>query len=389
MLPASSSRNSRPTRTAVILTLNTVKGSIPRTCLYCCLFLALIALPTKAQTLARIRATKTFRCATISEIPEYSSTDDHGPRAAFDADLCRAVAIAILGPTARTISTPYPDDLAASAALRARKVDLIPTLTLDLTHSGDSRLTFSPPVLYDGVGFLVPTDSKLTRPDQLSDKKICLLAATQVEPALRAWFAREHLSFVPFPFNEEGEMEAAFVTGNCAALAGDLTRLAYVRLNFGPLASRYSFLPTGEADPGSAQASTQDPVQVAADPLAAASLSSDPAFANIVRWTLEVLLNAEAAGLTQQAAASSRTNSPTTRTAFTDDPNLAILTGQTREIGAKLHLTNTWATDVITATGNYSELFGRTLGPQSPLKFPRAQNRLTTHGGLMLPLPLK
>lgn len=341
-----------------------------RLCL-CSSALLIFAIGLPAQTLARVRSTHTLRCATIAETPEYSSSDDHGPRTTFDTDLCRAVAIAILGPSAHTAITSYPDDVAAVAALHIHKVDLILSLTLDFTHASDDRITFSPIVLYDGVGFLVPSAANIHRPDELSDKKICFLAETQVENSLRSWFARENISFVPFPFQEEGEMEAAFVTGNCTALAGDLTRLTFVRLNFGPLASRYTLLSPDE-----------QPLEVSSDPLAAASPSSDPAFANIVRWTFEVLLNAEAEGLTQHTAS-------TTQNLSSIDASIAILTGQTREIGSKLHLGNLWAVDVLTAVGNYGELFDRDLGDKSPLKLPRAQNHLITHGGLMLALPLK
>jgi general L-amino acid transport system substrate-binding protein len=332
------------------------------------LFLATSFLPAGAATLDRIRQTRTLRCGINSETPEYSTSDDHGPRQAFDADICRAVAIAILSPNARIVATSYPDDVAAMAALRAGKVDLLPTLTLDLTHSANATLEFSSPLLYDGVGFLVPTAANLTHASQLTNKKICLLAETEVEAATRAWFFQQNLKFVPFPFQEEGEMEAAFVTGNCTALAGDLTRLASIRANFGPLANRYILLPD----------------QISRDPLAAASPANDPAFAAIVRWTIEVLLNAEASGLTQSTIAATTAADPTSQ-----DPATQILTGRTREIGTHLGLDNAWAVHVITAVGNYGEIFDRDLGAQSPFKLPRALNRLDTDGGLMVPLPLK
>jgi general L-amino acid transport system substrate-binding protein len=351
-----------------------------------CLLL-LASLPTQAATtLTHIRQTKTLRCGINHETPEYSISDDHGPRIAFDADICRAVAIAILGPNARTTLTSYPDDVAASSALRANQIDLIPTQTLDLTHASNPALTFSPPVLYDGVGFVVPLAANIPQAQQLSGKKICVLAATQVEVSLRAWFNQQHLDLLPFPFQEEGEMQAAFVSGNCTALAGDLTRLAGTRAAFGPLASRYGLLPN----------------QISQDPLAAASRSDDPAFAAIIQWTIEVLLNAEAVNLTQSTATTllgpvpqkdvssrpkrSEVETPTVQTA---DPTLEILTGQTREIGAYLNLSNDWALQVIAATGNYAEIYDRDLGAESPLKLPRTQNRLSTQGGLMLPLPLK
>ena len=54
-----------------------------------------------------------------------------------------------------------------------------------------------------------------------------------------------------------------------------------------------------------------------------------------------------------------------------------------------LGLDNAWAAHVIAAVGNYGEIYDRDLGDQSPLKLPRALNRLYTQGGLMYALPLK
>ncbi len=342
---------------------------------WCCFCLVILtagaALP--GQTLSRVRQSRTLRCAAIAETAEYSSSDDHGPRAAFDGDLCRAVGVAILGAGARTTITAYPDDVAAMAALRRRAVDLIPTLTLDLSHASDLRIGFSTPVLYDGVGLLAPRAARIASVDELAGKKVCFLAETQVEVALQTWFSRRKLNFVPFPFQEEGEMEAAFVTGNCAALAGDMTRLASTRLNFGPLADNYALLPESE------------PVEISQDPLAAAFLSSDPKFANIVRWTVEALLNAEQESLTRHSAATL----PTVRSAAASDATIAVLLGQTGEIGRRMGLDDRWGVRVIEAVGNYGEVYERDLGNGSPLKLPRGPNRLAKDGGWMVPLPLK
>ena len=334
----------------------------------CLLFALPVASAHAATTLDHIRQTKVLRCGINIETPEYSTSDDHGAREAFDADICKAVATAILGPNARTAITAYPDDVSSMEVLGNGKVDLLPTLTLDLTHSANTGIAFSSPLLYDGVGFLVPIAAHVSHASDLTNKKICFLAETEVEVALRAWFesqpAQQHMKFVPFPFQEEGEMEAAFVTGNCTALAGDLTRLANTRVAFGPLATRYALLPE----------------QISKDPLAAASRADDTAFAEIVRWTIEVLIQTEESGLTQHNIVASRASS---------DPIAQVLTGQTDEIGARLSLDNTWAAHVIAAVGNYGEIYDRDLGDPSPLKLPRALNRLYTQGGLMYPLPFK
>jgi hypothetical protein len=70
-------------------------------------------------------------------------------------------------------------------------------------------------------------------------------------------------------------------------------------------------------------------------------------------------------------------------------PPAASRTRQRIAVGSRLGLDNAWATQVIAAVGDYGQLYDRTLGAQSPLHLPRAQNRLATHGGLQLPLPLK
>ena len=55
--------------------------------------------------------------------------------------------------------------------------------------------------------------------------------------------ARENIKWLPFSFQEEGEMEAAFITGNCAAISADVSQLAYERIGFKALARNFEILP--------------------------------------------------------------------------------------------------------------------------------------------------
>ena len=348
--------------------------------MYCCrlfsvgILAALLATDCPAHaiaTLERIRLTHTLRCGVIQETPEYSTSDDHGQRELFDVEICRAVAIAILGPNAEPEFAEYPDDVSAVVALQGGAADLVPTLTDDLTHASDSKLTFSRPILYDGVGFLVPSTSKIAHAEQLSGKKICLLAETHTEVAVRKWFTEqhrhEHLDFVPFPFQEEGEMQAAFVSGNCAALAGDWTRLGNTRARLGP--SKYTLLPE----------------QISKDPLAAASHAGDPAFATIVHWVLQLLINAEESGITKRRVLAAALKPDPAK----PDPALTALAAETRELSTRFGLPEVWATDVLAAVGNYGEIYDRQLGGLSKMKLPRGLNRLYTQGGLLYALPFK
>ena len=167
---------------------------------------------------------------------------------------------------------------------------------------------------------------------------------------------------MPFPFQEEGEMEAAFVTGNCAAVAGDATRLGDLRASLGSHAALYRILPQTLRD----------------DPLAMAVRSGDD-LVRIARWTLEALLLAEQEGVTARNAA----GFPAGRSEIADR-----LLGRTREIGRPLALRESWAGDVVQVLGNYGEIFDRDLGARSPLGLPRGANALCSNGGALCPLPL-
>ncbi len=55
------------------------------------------------QTLERVRTAKALVCGVNSEEGDYSRSDDHGRRDAFERDLCKAVAVAVLGADAKTV----------------------------------------------------------------------------------------------------------------------------------------------------------------------------------------------------------------------------------------------------------------------------------------------
>jgi general L-amino acid transport system substrate-binding protein len=245
-------------------------------------------------------------------------------------------------------------------------VEMVGTLTDDFTHGVGMHIALTRPVLRDGVGFLLLEPSPVTRARQLSGKKICFLAETKVEESVRAWFAHAHLDFVPFPFQEEGEMEAAFATGNCGALAGDGTRLAETRMALARHGHRAQLLPE----------------RISKDTLAAAVRDDDPQWAALVNWVMETLVQAEESGVT-------RANVNAMRSRADSDPVLRFLLGASHQIGPALGLDNDWVVRVIEATGNYGEIYERDLGDGSPMKLPRGENNLREHGGGMEALPLK
>lgn len=320
----------------------------------------------QGSMLSRVRAAGVLRCGMDIEQAEYSTSDDHGNRAAFDADLCRAVSLAVLGENSKFEVKEYPDDAAAMAALASGDIDMVATLPDDFSHSTGTHLSFTRPVLWDGVGFLLPATSPAKRARELGGKRVCFLAETAVEETARAWFAREHLDFAPFPFQEEGEMQAAFSTGNCAALAGERTHLAQTRAALAQHGKPTRLLPES----------------ISKDPLAAAVRDNDPQWLSIVNWVMEVLMEAEENSITLANVRGLRAHA-----AQEKDPLRRFLLGGSKQIGSGLGLDDKWVGRVIEATGNYGEIYERDLGSASPLKLTRGDNRLYRNGGAMLALP--
>jgi len=316
-----------------------------------------------SATLSHVQTQGILNCGIVREDAEYSIEDNHGSRGTFDDDLCKAFSVAALGTKAKLTSITFLDSASALDALRDGRIDVIASVSTDFSHSTAPGILLSPPVFYDGVGFLVPNQANVQHAPQLASKRVCYLSATTVESALRRWFRDGQLDFVPFPFQEEGEMEAAFLTGNCTAMAGDLTRLVNTRAEFGSLASQYAILPD----------------VIAQDPLASATRNSDPTWSSLVLWVTQGLMMAQDLGLSSQQARIKQ---------FAMDSPEAKLLGRTHELGAPFGLPDDWFLHVLEATGTYGDIYERAFGSGTLCPMKRRTTDDCQHRGPLSPLPL-
>ena len=316
------------------------------------------------STVDRIKAAGSLPCGINTEEPEYSTQDAHGNHVVFDTDICKAVAVAVLGPNAKFTVLPFRDEQDALKALKSGKIALLATGSANFMNTANAGLGFARPIFYDYQAFFVNKTMGVSSPKDLAGKKVCFLGGTEIEMQLTSYMQREKIKFLPFPFQEEGEMEAALVTGNCAAVTADVTQLGYERLGFRGVAKNFEILPD----------------VIAKDPLAPTYHLDDPQWAAIVNWTVEALIQAEESGVTQA-------NLPEMKKS--DDMVVRRLVGTERGYGQYLGLDDEWAARVIEAVGNYGEMFERDLGSGSVMKLARGLNNLWTQGGLMYALPMR
>jgi general L-amino acid transport system substrate-binding protein len=315
-------------------------------------------------TLSKVRAAGTLACGVMDVPPERNKEDLHSGLGALDRAICKAIAVAALGAAARVDFTAYPGELPALYGLQRGAVNVLVGVTPGPTAAWAHKLRFGPPVFYDAQGVMVDRAKGIVSLAGLAGRLVCTIDGTETQVVLEAAMRARGISYHPFPFQEEGEMDAALVVGYCEAVSADLSRLAEKRANFHGRTADFVLLPE----------------TLTLDPVAPAYRDGDPQWSAIVDWTVYALVQAEASGITSANVGAKRTD---------PDPAVQRLLGMDFAAGRALGLDRDWAARVIAAVGNYGEIYARTAGKNSPLRLSRGLNALWTKGGLMYPLPFR
>ena len=122
------------------------------------------------------------------------------------------------------------------------------------------------------------------------------------------------------------------------------------------------------------------PEIISKEPLGPVVRHGDNQFADIVRWALYAMIEAEELGVTSQNVEEMLKS---------DNLGIKRLLGATPGMGKALGLDERWAYTIVKQVGNYGESFERNLGMGSPLKIERGLNKLWTQGGLQYAPPVR
>ena len=171
------------------------------------------------------------------------------------------------------------------------------------------------------------------------------------------------MRYRPVYFDDEIEADEAYLDGRCDALTTDRSGLAARRAGF-ERPDAHAVLPE----------------VISKEPLGPMVRSGEARWANVVRWTLACMINAEEAGLTRENVG---------RREAVRTPAARRLVGDEDDLGALLGLDARWCARVIRDVGNYGESYARNVGPDTPLALARGVNALWTDGGLLYAPPLR
>lgn len=302
-----------------------------------------------SKTLKAVQARGELRCGVNPALPGFAFQDNSGRWRGFNVDFCRALAAAVLGKPDQVTFVPLGNEERITA-LRSGKVDVLWRNT-SWTFSRDAgdQLDMAAISYFDGQGFLVRRSLNLTSAVELNTAKICVQGAATSSQNLEDFFRARGIAYTAMVFDSEEETRAAYQADKCDAFTADISALAAAR----------SVLD----DPG---AHVILPDAISKEPLGPLVRQDDPAWTDIVRWTLYALILAEEHGVTKANLKDMKTGA---------DPEARRLLGE-GGFGAKLGLDADWATRAIAAGGNYGEIFDKDIGGGSALKLDRGLNAL-------------
>jgi general L-amino acid transport system substrate-binding protein len=313
------------------------------------------------RKLDEVKARGTLNCGVNTGLLGFSAQTSGGTWAGLDVDFCRAVAAAVLGDGGKVNFVPLETNERFDA-LQSGKVDILSrntTWTMDREVGLGFR--FAGVLYLDGQGFMIGDEHGLVSAQQLSGTKVCVEAGTTSEKNMAYYFKAQQIEAEAKVFPTREATLKAYLDGGCDAITGDRSSLFSDRAAL-PEPAKHEILPE----------------VISKEPLGPVVLKADDEWADIVRWTLAGLINAEEVGLDKASATASQPLSD-------DAQRLVDGAGAS---GEKLRLDKNWLRTVVAAVGNYNEMFEANVGKASPLGMPRGINALWKRGGILYAPPM-
>ncbi len=324
----------------------------------------LAASAAQAGTLEDVRAKGFVQCGVSQGVPGFSNPDDDGNWSGIDVDVCRAVAAAVFGDAQAVKFSPLTAK-ARFTALSSGEIDILSrNTTWTMTRDTQLGLNFAGVNYYDGQGMMVPADLGVTSALELDGANICTNTGTTTELNITDYFRQNGMAFNLVAFEKADEVVGAYDAGRCDVYTTDRSALAAQRTKL-----------------TAPDAHVVLPEIISKEPLGPVVRQGDDVWFNIVKWSLNAMINAEEMGITAENINKMTYNKIT--------PAEARFIGKEGKFGEELGLNADWAYQIIRQVGNYGESYERNVGPNTPVKLERGVNALWSNGGILYAPPIR
>ncbi|WP_454673985.1 amino acid ABC transporter substrate-binding protein [Achromobacter pestifer] len=307
---------------------------------------------------------KGFLQCGFAGIPGFSVLDSKGEWTGLDVDMCRAVAAAMFGDAAKVKGNVLTAQ-AKFTALQSGEIDMLSrNTTQTLTRDTTLGLIGVGVNFYDAQGLIVKKSMNVKSVKELDGATICVQPGTTTELNLADYFRSRGLTFKPVLVENYDENFRLLESGRCDAYTNDKSNTA-------------ANMRTRLAKPDDWEILDEN---LSKEPLGPMVRQGDEQWFNVVRWSLNAMLEAEEYGITSKNVDEMLKST---------NPNVQRILGVTPGMGKNLGLDDKWAYNIIKQVGNYGESYDRAMGKDSPLKLERGLNKQWTQGGLMYGWPVR
>ena len=323
-----------------------------------------------AGTLDDVKARGELICGSNTGLTGFGAPDANGVYQGFDADLCKAVAAAVLGDASKVKFVPTTGETRFTA-LASGEVDLlVRNSTWTFSRDNDLKLDFVAVNYYDGQGFMVKKDLGVSSAKELDGATVCIQTGTTTELNLADFFKTNNISYTPVTVADDSEAQRQYEAGACDSFTTDASGLAATRAAMADPASHIIL-----------------PEIISKEPLGPVVRHGDNQWGDVVRWTYYALVIAEEKGITKANLDEVASKAEADASA---DPEIKRLLGLgDNDMGKMFGLDKDWARRAIAANGNYGEIFEANIGTATPIGLARGLNALWTQGGLQYAPPLR
>jgi general L-amino acid transport system substrate-binding protein len=327
---------------------------------------ALAATSVQASTLEDVIAAGELKCVVSTGLTGFSTPNADGKWEGFDIDFCRAVAAAVLGDGDKVKFVPATTKNRFTLLNSGEGDILFRNTTETMSRDTDLKLTFLPVNYYDGQGFMVPAALGVSSATDLDGASICIQTGTTTELNLADYFRKNSMNYEPVPIETNEEAFASYSSGRCDVYTTDASGLAATRIKFDNPADHVIL-----------------PEIISKEPLAGAVRHGDDQWADIGKWVVNALINAEELGVNQKNVKNLAASNNG------DNPSINRLLATEGDFGTMIGLDKQWAVRAIAQSGNYGEIFERNIGSSTPMNISRGLNALWKNGGILYAAPVR
>ncbi len=318
-----------------------------------------------AQTLAEVQDRGVLRCGIgQANTPGFGTINDQGVWEGIDADYCRAVAAAVLGDS-EAVEYRQLSSQERFTALASSEVDvLIRTTTWTSSRDTALGLNFTATTFYDGQGFMVRSNSGISDLESMDGASICVQSGTTTELNVADVMAANDIDWEPILVANADQALSNYESGACdvyttdsSALNGQRTKLANP--------SEHSILSE----------------KISKEPLGPSVRHGDDEWFDVVQWTVFATFLADEWRINMD-----NVNEIAATSEVPDEQRLlGIIPDNVEQLG----LSADAFLNVISQVGNYTDIYDRNLGPDTPTFIPRGLNASYIDGGIHYAPPVR